>query len=442
MAEPLTIPGDPGGLQTLASQLRGAGDDVLSVRERVATNGLQGAWNGQASDAFRATLHSLPSELDKIVDAFGESASAIGSFAARLEELQQAAAWQNRQLALAEEELHSARTREASEKANVTASQRAHDTATDPVTKSTAARALSSSQGLLRQAASDVDDAASHIGALAGGGESLMGEYHDAVNAATRVLSAARHSAGRSWTAWAGHFAHDVLRHAEHFVGTAFHAARDAAEGALKEFNEHWDGIRKLLSDATMVVGVIAMAALVVGTGGGALVIIAGVTLGLAEATMAGDEIEAAQGNENDSRRLAGDGLDVGLSLLGFGAAAKAADEAAELAPSAARAAEDAKQGIEDSRGPIQTRATNALADRFAPGLRQKIGDMGRASKGRLTLANAWVNQQVHNEFHDLIDKRAGVREEKPSGTDRYLDKATDGPTSLIVPLTLDALLL
>src|ERR1039458_1049514 len=105
------IPGSPGGLDALAGQLENAANDINAVRDRVATNGLDGEWSGQAADAFRSTLHRLPGELATVGGAFGDAMGTIRSFAGRLAGLQQQAQWYDEKLEESERDLQEANAR-------------------------------------------------------------------------------------------------------------------------------------------------------------------------------------------------------------------------------------------------------------------------------------------------------------------------------------------
>ncbi len=430
MAERIVIPGDAGGLFTLASQMQGAGEDVQSVRDRVATNGLEGAWSGAASDAFRSTLHSLPGELDSIAGAFMDASGAVGGFAGRLEELQSTAAWLNSEMARREEEMNAAAERAAVESRNVDAAARSHAAATDPASKSAAASALSYSEGLLRSAKSDLEEAGSALGGLGSTGAELMSEYRDAVNSTVSTLDTVRHSVHRGLLGSIAHAAAGVFKGAEHLIGSAWHDAKAVAEEGLKEFDKHWKTIRRFLEDAAEVVAVAALVALAVGTGGATLMVLG---LVLSGAVMGGDGIEAVRGNKDALHDLGGDAVDL---VLSFGAwkGAKVLGEGAKTADAAEKEVDD---GVEDSRGYFETKSTDAIYERLPSKAQQMFANLSDTAKQRLSLANAWVNSQVHGVVHDKVDSLDGVEPEPRNPLERMLDAETKGPTSLSVPLGL-----
>ena len=384
MAEPLTIPGDPGGLIGLASQLAGAASDVQDVHDRVATNGLEGAWSGHAADAFRSTLHSVPGELDTIVAAFNEAASAVRGFAGELEELQANARWHNQQLASEEGELERARATAAARQAEVASAARAHASATDPVTLSNASRALAASEGMLRAATSDVEGLGSAISRLAGTGSQIEEEYNAAVRRTAGAIEAARASAGRFIDSNTGH-SHGLFGKIGHFIGgagrLAEHVGRDAEHGAewagkevvhagegvvhwgertahdLTALDEHpsWGTLRAVLVDAKgplEVAGVVLAIAAVVVTGGAAAApMIAALSADVAFANVAddalieeGDGIEAIGGNKEYEGDLIDDTTDLVTDSISLHGAVGGVDDAEENFSLAEKAeAEDGK---------------------------------------------------------------------------------------------------
>src|SRR6202020_1120726 len=138
----ISIPGDPGALQSLAARLRQAAGDVESVRGRVSQNGLDGAWSGQAGDAFRGTLHELPGELTPIATAFDGAAQSLAGFATRLAELQEQARWYEDQIIGARQELNEAHARNAAAETKLRVARLAHAAASDPVSLHTAQSAV------------------------------------------------------------------------------------------------------------------------------------------------------------------------------------------------------------------------------------------------------------------------------------------------------------
>ncbi len=214
MAE-ISIPGSPGGLQSLVSQLRTAAASVAAVQDRVASNGLHGSWSGQASDAFRSTLHEFPGELGPIVTAFGDAGQALAAFAGRLEQLQEQARWCEGQMENAQQELRAANARHAAAQTKLSAARLAHSAAADPVSLHTAQSAVNLGENLVRQAGADIEDIGSAVARLRSQAQAILNEYEDVVRACASSLDSARHAGGRSLTGWIGSHVGRLLGHAE-----------------------------------------------------------------------------------------------------------------------------------------------------------------------------------------------------------------------------------
>ncbi len=234
MAE-ISIPGDPGGLTALASQLRAAADQIGTVQGRVAANGLQGSWSGDAAEAFRASLHQLPGELAGVSAAFEEAAQALSSFASRLTDLQQRAQWYERQIETARQEESDSRARQAQAQTALNAAHLHYSLATDPVSLHTAKQALELGESSVRQAVAEVDDAIGRISRLMSEAVTLRQEYQAAVNACCGALDGVRHSSGSS-LAWLGSAIFGLMGHMDGGIGVWWH-----------------NGGRRLLEDADNV---------------------------------------------------------------------------------------------------------------------------------------------------------------------------------------------
>lgn len=200
MAE-ISIPGDPGGLSVLASQLRAAADQIGTVQGRVAANGLQGSWSGEAAETFRSSLHELPGELARVSAAFEEAAGALSAFASRLADLQQKAQWYERQIETARQEESASRARQAQAQTALNAAHLHYSLASEPVSLHTAKQAIDLAESSVRQAIAEADDALGRIARLTAATVTLRQEYQAAVNACCSALDGVRHASGSS-LAW------------------------------------------------------------------------------------------------------------------------------------------------------------------------------------------------------------------------------------------------
>jgi uncharacterized protein YukE len=337
------IPGNPGALETLAGQLENAANDINSVRERVAANGLEGEWSGQAADAFRSTLHRLPGELGAVAGAFGDAMGTIRSFAGRLAELQQQARWYDEKLEESERALREANARHDEATENLRGATRAEVTASDPVSLHVAKQAVERGQSLVRQAITDVEDLGGELSQLNSGADSIRREYEAAVRSCSSALDAACPPGDSVWSGLRHGFddmtggaivlGGAVWRGADRGLHDAEEGVADAGRLAVHEFDEHWGEIRRVLADVgqgLMLAGVIAGVVFLTAASGGTDIpfLVAAAPLALAafgaadEGTiLEGDDIEATTGDASErsqyGRDLPGDVFDVALAAFG-----------------------------------------------------------------------------------------------------------------------------
>jgi uncharacterized protein YukE len=399
----LEIPGSPGGLEALVSQLRNAAADVDSVRDRVASNGLEGDWSGRAADAFRSSLHQLPGELAKVGGAFGDAAGAIGRFASTLASLQEQARWHNEHVELAEQELREANARRAEAQTKLDAANLKHSLATDPVSLSTAKQAVDLGESMVRQTVADVEDIGTNIAQLLSASEGVRREYEEAVRVCSAALDAARDGGGKLLSGWRSRF--------DHMVGRLEHGGaaliRDGERGAraldrdlergLRDFDRQWAGWRKDLEDASEFLGIASIVLLCVPGAGPFLFLGLGVLSAAASGmVLAGDAVDP-----HDRKHLLGDGFDFGLAVLSIVPAVRAAREE----KLAWRVGKDV---VQDSRGPIQE-----IISRKFPEIDKVLESASPRAQRAAHALNAFDHWLGH----------------------KVLDEVTDDPQAILVPV-------
>jgi uncharacterized protein YukE len=331
----LDIPGSPGGLDALAGQLENAANDINAVGDRVATNGLDGEWSGQAADAFRSTLHRLPGELATVGGAFGDAMGTIRSFAGRLAGLQQQAQWYDEKLEESERDLQEANARHDQATESLRSANRAQAAAADPVSLNAAKRAVDLGESMVRQAIADVEDIGGQVSQLNSGADSIRREYEEAVRSSCSALDAACPPGESVWSGLRHGFddmtggaillGGAVWRGADKGLHDAERGLDDAAHFAVHEFDEHWGEIRKGLELVGAGLMVAALIVLTVGTGGADVPFIltglAAFSAADAGAIFEGDYVEAETGDASErkqySKLLPGDAFDVALSAFG-----------------------------------------------------------------------------------------------------------------------------
>ncbi|HUN78617.1 MAG TPA: WXG100 family type VII secretion target [Solirubrobacteraceae bacterium] len=405
----LVIPGSPAGLQALASQLGDAAQDIDSVRDRVAGNGLEGSWSGRAAEAFRSSLHQLPGELAKVGAAFDDAGTAIRSFSSTLAELQEKARWYNERVADTERELQSAHSGHDDAESKLSDARRALSLATDPVSLSSARQLVGAGEDLVRKAVAKIEDIGGSLARYVDGQGAIMAEYEDAVRGCASLLNAARDGGGsalhgvRSWFDHElGHLQHDgaaLWRNARRDVRDVEKDLEHVGDWGLRELDKHWGLIRRMLVDISDVVGDVTLALSVVLPILAAVAAATGLGLPVAafllgadglvnevgtvegEATSAlileGDSIEAARGNRKYAADLPDDAVNVAVSWIPahrlFGPLGRKLGQEIDRVPALRDAADRLESTVDRDVSKGVDGAINDLDDKAAHDVRQVL---------------------------------------------------------------------
>lgn len=260
------IPGDPLGLQALATQLGAAGDNVESVSSQVAANGLPG-WEGAGGDAFRRSLDRFPGELHGVSQSLGNAAAHVSRFASQLEQFQHTAIQQAEQLAQNERAENEARARQAAAQTKLDGAHLTQSLAHDPVSAQTARQVVMAAEDGLRAAgdglASVLDEGARLLAAAAANSAAYEQAVQDCISglgdvvagilaflsgATMRVQKIAGHVYAISWF---GKVEQDARHEAKRIGRDAGNVARDVHH--VVTHIEH--GVEKMAHDVAHVAG-------------------------------------------------------------------------------------------------------------------------------------------------------------------------------------------
>ena len=200
--KPISLQGDPGGLESIAGRLIFAATDVATVRDRVARNDLEGVWTGEASESFRASLHPLPGHLGHVAAAFDSAGRAVRLFAAALADLQHEAAAYNNQLANYQHEIATATARASAEQTRLAEAHLKHSLASDPVSIATTRATVDLGESLVRQALAHVENVEGQSSRLAQWEARITSEYEQAVTRCCTGLAAAHFGGMTPFGAW------------------------------------------------------------------------------------------------------------------------------------------------------------------------------------------------------------------------------------------------
>jgi uncharacterized protein YukE len=196
--EGASIPGDPDGLAAIASQLQAAHDDISTVQERVAVDGVVASWEGSAADRFRSSLDKLPAELGTVAGAFDAASGRIRSFAGQLVDFQNNAHYYANRIKSLEEEIHSSQRRHDEAQVEVDAARVRESAASDPISLKTAVDAVKDGLGKLQLALDGVEANRGELECVRREAQTNREDYEQAVRACCTALQDATESTTHS----------------------------------------------------------------------------------------------------------------------------------------------------------------------------------------------------------------------------------------------------
>jgi cell wall-associated NlpC family hydrolase/uncharacterized protein YukE len=186
--EDASIPGDPDGLLAVGGQLRAAFEDIATVQERVAIDGLQGSWIGLAANRFRESLKELPGELGTFAHAFNAASTTVRDFAGQLDGFQSNARYYASRIETLEADLHSAQHRHTEAQAEVEGARLRESLATEPVSLKLAGEAVKDGLDRLRLALDDLEANRGEIERIRREAQNNRENYEAAVRAGCTAL--------------------------------------------------------------------------------------------------------------------------------------------------------------------------------------------------------------------------------------------------------------
>jgi hypothetical protein len=232
-ADPTVIPGDPGGLIGLGSQLMSTAERVSEVGGQVTANELPG-WAGVAGDAFRSSLQTFPGELSQARSALQSAGQRVRTFGQDLEGYQYTARTKAQQIAQNKADQQVAQTRADAAKTKVDAATAARDATTDPISLKTAHKVLDAAVDLFHTAGSALQSAVDE-------GEALLREAEDNFQ---RYLQAAEDVAGEiegalgdivSFVGRSGSRIEQLRGELDRYVGARIHAGEQRVKHIADE---------------------------------------------------------------------------------------------------------------------------------------------------------------------------------------------------------------
>jgi hypothetical protein len=316
--------GDPWAVGELAQRLRDVAQDISLVRTRFRGGHAEGLWTGDAANEFAQTLSELPAELDKISTSYVAAGDALSRYSHALREAQDA----GRRLAPAASDAEDRRSSATYDRTywqsvlKTAKTQRA--AATDPTLFPALDRKVATAKANMDNAARRVGEADGEVGRADGQARDALHTFHEETR---RCVEAMHHASelGVKNDVWS------FLDRRSDIPILGLVIEPFASLAALIKDPGSITAWRDALSGIGDILAVVAIALIVVGTGGVALAVVAGAALVASVAVLALDSVRAAKG-EVGLQQLAIDGVLVALSAVGMKATATGAVKAVQLA--------------------------------------------------------------------------------------------------------------
>jgi hypothetical protein len=318
MGDPLT---DPRAQQLLNADLGEIGS-LASSFHRVASQaqnsarslrGAQGdaTWTGQAADAFRTQLGSLPGDLDKVQQSYGEVAGGLDSYEGQLGPIKSQFQSLATQLRSAQSSLTTAQGQLSTAKTNLSTASTAKGAKPTSAPVVDAHNAVSTASGAVGRLQGDVSG-------LEGHGYRLLDEF-DTIRGQARstVSSAAGIAPSQSWLSSCFHAIGNFMSGVGHvFVNIGkgvVHAAEDLPSDVWHVMEHPTDlhDWAKLGEDTATVAGAVALVA--------AVVVCPADALGFGALADGAEVVEGAATTVATASDLEKTGADTGLAAEGQG---------------------------------------------------------------------------------------------------------------------------
>jgi hypothetical protein len=375
------VEGDPAVVDSLASTVGSLASRASDISQRLRSETIDGAWKGEAADAFRNLLTDTPDLLQQAVGSFDAAKGTLLTYGSEL----QGASYVAQRLAQELEQVQAGhadaqRTLVGAQKQLHSATHAMQTAGSDPIARAQAQQTLDQATNAVGRAQAQVSAANSQEQSILRQAASNREQFNVAV---ARCCAGLDHAldmgfknspwsfAGRAWHDMSG-----VLSALGGIVVQAIHLAPD-----LIAFIQHPSlaGLKKVLDDVTAVLTIVAFVALIV------LAVVQPETAPLlwaaAEGAMTfsvvGSRVTAAAEIGADSLRAAkGEASlwDIGLDAVGFAASGTAlrqwrtAQELSEGARSASWATRYIRyEGTAGYRGALTTGRPQAILDRIVP---------------------------------------------------------------------------
>jgi uncharacterized protein YukE len=308
--------GDPDAVSLLAKRMSHLAHDVNAMRDKFSARYLGGIWQGPAFEAFADTLEDVPKDLEKVSTSYTMASSALDSFHVALADVQHKARELARQSTDAQSRVNTADGDRTRAKREVKLAKSAVLAASDPVAKQDAQRRLQQATTALGGAEQRHGQASSELDGVHSSANAAVETFQAEVKlCCQRLHDASEAGIQNSPLSW---YNRNI---ANGPIGILLSPLTDLADlrhiidivknpGDLAAWRGFLDGLGA-------VVLLAAVAVIVIGTGGTALLVVGAIGVGIAAASLAVDAERARRGDIPASA-LGGDLLSLGLSAIPF----------------------------------------------------------------------------------------------------------------------------
>jgi uncharacterized protein YukE len=331
--------GHPDQVEGLAGELRQIAHSVSDIGGHLASGGFGGRWSGQAAEAFRTLLKTVPGELAKVDRSYTDAAATLSTYAGDLRQAQRAAAEVAQQIDDAQARMAAAQRAADAASHDLHTARHLHGIATDPAGKAAAKAKIDSATRAAGAANTRKAAANGDLGHASDRAKQIRAFYDDAVDVCCRGLDRASHEGIRDTPlSWLHRHVIDLNPVTQHIWKVITSPVSMLVDETKFLMHPSVDQLKKVLDDlgdelelagaVLLVVAAVVTAPEDIAIVAAAGAVVAGLSVAQAGGELVVDAIRVGRG-EDDPETLAFDAIDLGLDVITLGHAHAVSDKIA-----------------------------------------------------------------------------------------------------------------